>query len=281
MRGDLKYGLGWQALWLIVTHKEVMNMQDKQRSLAGKMAIVTGAASGIGAGIARLLAAHGCRVVIADVDKVEGRRIAEEFDGNGYFCHLDVTSEDSWLALMSEVNRHWGAVDILVNNAGIGSAESIEEVSLDVWHQILAVNTTGVFLGCRCAIQSMKNSGGGSIINISSALGLRPLSSTPAYGASKAAVVNLTKTTALQCAEKGYQIRCNAINPGFIMTPLLENAMAAAEDPDALLKGYSDLHPMGCVGSIDDVAQAALFLAGDESQFITGIALPVDGGMTI
>ncbi|MDE0840675.1 MAG: glucose 1-dehydrogenase [Porticoccaceae bacterium] len=256
-------------------------MQDIQRAMAGKMAIVTGAASGIGAGIARLLAAHGCRVVVADVDHVGGRRTAEELGNKGYYCHLDVTSEDSWQALVSEVSGHWGAFDILVNNAGIGSAESIEEVSIDVWQQILAVNATGVFLGCRCAIQSMKETGGGSIINISSALGLRPLSSTPAYGASKAAVVNLTKTTALQCAEKGYQIRCNAINPGFIMTPLLENAMAAAEDPDALLKGYSDLHPVGCVGTINDVAQAALFLAGDESQFITGIALPVDGGMTI
>ena len=251
-------------------NREGVTMHSTEQSLAGKIAIVTGAASGIGAGIAGLFAVHGCRVVIADIDKVAGQITAQELSEKGLFCHLDVTSEESWRQLMARVNEHWGALDILVNNAGIGSAESIE-----------AVNTTGVFLGCRSAIQSMKHSGGGSIINISSALGLRPLSSTPAYGASKAAVVNLTKSTALHCAEKGYQIRCNAINPGFIRTPLLENALAVAEDPDALLKGYSDLHPMGSIGSIDDVAQAALFLAADGSRFITGIAMPVDGGMTI
>ena len=262
-------------------NREGVTMHSTEQSLAGKIAIVTGAASGIGAGIAGLFAVHGCRVVIADIDKVAGQTTAQELGENGLFCHLDVTSEESWRQLMARVNEHWGALDILVNNAGIGSAESIEDVEIALWQQILAVNTTGVFLGCRSAIQSMKHSGGGSIINISSALGLRPLSSTPAYGASKAAVVNLTKSTALQCAEKGYQIRCNAINPGFIRTPLLENALAVAEDPDALLKGYSDLHPMGSIGSIEDVAQAALFLAADGSRFITGIAMPVDGGMTI
>ena len=249
--------------------------------LEGKLAIVSGAASGIGLGIAESFIDKGCRVVIADIDKKRGSEHAKNLGERAHYCQLDVTQESSWESLFEYVEARWGSIDALVNNAGIGSAESIEDVSIEVWHEIIAINATGVFLGCRRAIRSMKNASGGSIINISSALGLRPLSSTPAYGASKAAVVNLTKTTALHCAEQGYKIRCNSINPGFIRTPLLENALEVAEDPEGMLKGYSDLHPMGHIGSISDVASAAVFLASDDAKFITGIALPVDGGMTI
>ena len=257
-------------------------MRAVSTTLENRVAVVSGAASGIGSGIAELFVESGCCVVIADIDQTAGSELASRLGHLAHYSYLDVKEEASWTALFDLVKKNWGDIDILVNNAGIGSAESIEDVSMDVWHEIIAINATGVFLGCRVAIQFMKESGvRGSIINISSALGLRPLSSTPAYGASKAAVVNLTKSTALHCAENGYSIRCNAINPGFIRTPLLDNALDVAEDPDGMLKGYSDLHPVGHIGDIQDVARAALFLAGDHSKFVTGISMPVDGGMTI
>ncbi len=257
-------------------------MKVASTTLENKVAIVSGGASGIGAGIAKLFVDSGCCVIIADIDETAGSDLASQLGDLAQYSYLDVKEESSWATLFDKAKQKWGDIDILVNNAGIGSAESIEDVSMDVWHEIIAINATGVFLGCRVAIRHMKESGvKGSIINISSALGLRPLSSTPAYGASKAAVVNLTKSTALHCAENGYDIRCNAINPGFIRTPLLDNALDVAEDPAGMLKGYSDLHPVGYIGDIQDVASAALFLAGDNSKFVTGISMPVDGGMTI
>ena len=257
-------------------------MRAVSTTLENKVAIVSGAASGIGSGIAELFVESGCCVVIADIDEAAGSELASRLGHLAHYLPLDVKDESSWTNVFDLAKKNWGDIDILVNNAGIGSAESIEDVSMDVWHEIIAINTTGVFLGCRTAIQSMKESGvGGSIINISSALGLKPLSSTPAYGASKAAVVNLTKSTALHCAESGYNIRCNAINPGFIRTPLLDKALDVARDPDGMLQGYRDLHPLGCIGDIQDVARAALFLAGNDAKFVTGISLPVDGGMTI
>ena len=252
--------------------------------LANKVALVTGGASGLGKAIAERLAAEGARVVISDVDRIAG--VAAAAGGNLIFLQQDVCDEKRWIQVIDEVKQHLGRLDILVNNAGIlGPMDAISPVdtSLDVWRRIFAVNVEGVFLGCRTAIPAMAAVGGGSIVNISSIAGLRATPYATAYGASKAAVRQLTKSVAQHCAEKKLNIRCNSVHPGDVRTPLWDKGaeeMAKLRQvplEEIIEEGRTD-SPMGEFTRPEDIAAAVAFLASDEARHITGTKLIVDGG---
>jgi len=242
-----------------------------------RVALVTGAASrsGIGRAIATLFAAEGATVALTDTDAAGGKQAADEIGGDSIFIEHDVRDESSWeTALLGVVDR-FGRLDILVNNAGITGAQpsqNIETVNLESWRQVQAVNVEGVVLGCKFGIQRMKDKGG-SIINISSMAALIGTPSLPAYGASKAAVRQLTQTVALHCARNGYNIRCNSIHPGVIRTQILEGAFS-----DEAMARLLNSIPMGELGLPSDIASAALYLASDDSRYVTGTRLLVDGG---
>jgi NAD(P)-dependent dehydrogenase (short-subunit alcohol dehydrogenase family) len=237
------------------------------RRLAGKVALVTGAARGIGRATAELFAAHGATVLAADV--------LDGFEHDAVAWHrLDVTDAEAWAAVGDDIAERHGRLDVLVNNAGVvGAYEPIDEISLDAWHRVVAINQTGTFLGMRTAIALMRRAGGGSIVNVSSMWGIIGASGVAAYQASKGAVRTMTKNAALTYASEG--IRANSIHPGIIDTPLVRGQDAA------LTQRLVDDVPLGRIGTADDVANAALFLAGDESSYVTGLELIVDGGYTI
>lgn len=250
--------------------------------VAGKVALITGGASGLGQATGKILAAHGARVVITDIQEGAGARAAAAISHDALFLQQDVTREADWQRVMSRIIEQYGKLDILVNNAGLLHLASIEDTSLEDWHRIHAVNSDGVFLGCKYGVATMKGTTqGGSIINISSGAGLRPISLVPAYGASKSVVWSLTRTTALHCAESGYPIRCNSIHPGVIRTPMMENTVPQGEDVEAAMAAYAEGHPMKKLVTVEDVALSILYLASDESAIVTGVALPVDGGYNI
>lgn len=245
--------------------------------LDGKVAFISGGARGMGAAEARLFAKEGAKVVIGDVLDDDGRRVEAEIHATGGACvfvHLDVTSEANWQEAIAAATSRFGALHVLVNNAGISVVSSlVEETSEADWDRVMDVNTKGVFLGTKVAIPEMRNSGGGSIINISSQYGLvGAIDSTPQYQASKGAVRTLTKLTALQYAKEG--IRVNSVHPGPIATPMNERRRS---DPDAYQSMLSRV-PLGRFGQPDDVGYAVLYLASDESRFVTGSELVVDGG---
>ena len=243
-----------------------------------KVAIVTGAASGIGRGCAELLAREGARVVITDVQEELGRETAKAIGGDAVFVRHDVTSEASWREVIDAALARFGRLDVLVNNAGIIIVVDIEETTVEQWRKIMTVNAEGVFLGCKHAIPAMRRSGGGSIINISSAAGIVGTPAFPAYSASKGAVRLLTKSVAAHCRDKGDAIRCNSIHPGGVDTPLLRAIGGRRGLPD--LDGLAA--PGGAVGygTPADIGHLAVYLASDESRFMTGAELAIDGGLT-
>jgi 3alpha(or 20beta)-hydroxysteroid dehydrogenase len=226
--------------------------------LTGKVALVTGAAGGIGLATAELFAAEGAAVVATDVRT------------GGELVPLDVSSEEDWRRVVTETERRHGRLDILVNNAGIGAAEGIVESSLESWNHVIAVAQTGVFLGMREAIPVMRRGGGGSIVNLSSIWGVTAVPGLAAYHAAKGAVRTLTKNAAVSYAQDG--IRVNSVHPGFVDTP-----MTRANDPqiNAVIIAAA---PLARAGRPSEIAHACLFLASDESSFVTGVELPVDGG---
>ena len=246
--------------------------------LAGKVALISGAARGMGAAEARLFAREGARVVLADVLEAEGKTVADEITAKGgaaVFVRLDVTREAEWARVVDLAVERFGALHVLVNNAGIGGASRVEETSEELWDRVMAVNAKGVFLGTKAAIPALRRAGGGSIVNISSQLGLVGMDdSSPQYTASKGAVRLLTKTTALQYARDG--IRANSVHPGPVVTPMTERRRA---DPATYQRMLSRI-PLGRYGEADDVAYAVLYLASDESSFVTGSELVIDGGWT-
>lgn len=244
--------------------------------LDGKVAVITGAASGIGRAIAELFAHEGARVLLTDLDAAAAASaMAALSSGPHLSCALDVTDEPSWQAALDHAIDTWGRIDILVNNAGIPSATSLEDTSLADWRRVIAINLDGTFLGCKHAVLRMKLRGGGSIVNVSSVGALKASTIGPAYGAAKAGVWNLTRTVALYCARSGYGIRCNSLHPGLTLTPMMEQV--SSETLDRLRSGI----PLQTLGEPLDMAQAALYLASDEARYTTGTALVVDGGYSL
>ncbi|MDP6343969.1 MAG: glucose 1-dehydrogenase [Alphaproteobacteria bacterium] len=248
-----------------------------------KIAIVTGGATGIGRATARRLAEEGALVTITDRNVEAGQAVAAELPGNAAFIAQDVRLEDDWKALMAAVTERHGRLDILVNNAGIlatGPSQDLEATDLEQWRAVQAVNAEGVFLGCHHGIGAMK-AGGGSIINLSSIAGLIGTPHLAAYGASKGAVRQLSKSVAVYCGRKGYGIRCNSVHPGIIRTDMGDQVMGlGGGDPQANWESRIGLVPLGEAGEAVDVANCILFLASDEARHVTGAELVVDGGMT-
>ena len=246
--------------------------------LAGKVALISGGARGMGAAEAHLFTREGARVVIGDVLDDEGRAVEAAVKSKGgecVFVHLDVTREDSWQQAVALATKRFGKLDVLVNNAGIGGAGRLEDTTVEEWDRVMEVNAKGVFLGTKAAIPAMRRAGGGSIVNISSQLGLVGMERSSAwYQASKGAVATLTKHTAVQYARE--RIRCNSVHPGPVVTPMTE---ARRHDPGHYEYMVSRI-PLGRYGEPDEVAYGVLYLASDEAAFVTGSELVIDGGWT-
>jgi 3(or 17)beta-hydroxysteroid dehydrogenase len=241
--------------------------------LAGKVALISGAASGMGAATARIFAREGAKVVIADLLAEQGKQVAESLGSAAHFVSLDVTNEDSWAAAVAATIAHFGKLDVLVNNAGISGSAEEDLYSTEAWHRIMTVNATGVFLGVKYAIPAMIANGGGSIVNLSSIAGIIGSEGIHmAYNASKGAVRLMTKSTAVQHAKDN--IRANSVHPG-VMPPMVTSGRTA--DP-AVRAARMGVIPMRRPGESDEVANAVLFLASDEASYITGSEVLVDGG---
>lgn len=252
----------------------------------GKVALVTGGRRGLGKAIAIMLAKEGANVAITD-RKEDGAddvlREIKEAGGEGMFLLQDVREEKDWMRVINETISRFGKLDILVNNAGVGAGKNIEDVTLDEWKWVMSINLDGVFLGTQKAIKAMKKTGGGSIINMSSIEGIVGDARMAAYDTSKGGLRTLSKSAALHCAKRGYNIRINTVHPGFIDTAMVRGFLKAqAKDGDvaAARKALEALHPIGHLGEPDDVAYAVLYLASEESKFATGSELTVDGGYT-
>lgn len=261
------------------------------KRLPGKVAIVSGGASGIGAETARTFALHGANVVLCDMQDDLGEKVAHEIRDNGgvaVYRRLDVTQEDQWIALVAEAERLYGKVDILGNIAGISgrpatmtvqasgvmTGTGLAEQTLENWNRIMEVNATGVFLGTKSVIPAMQRAGGGSIINISSICGIVGSFANAAYHASKGAVRIFSKSAALQYAKD--QIRVNSVHPGFVDTPMARPGLLGNESGKARM----DATPLGRFGKPSDIALGCLYLASDDAAWVTGSELVIDGGMT-
>ena len=246
--------------------------------LDGKVALISGGARGQGAAEGVMFAREGARVVLGDILDDERRKVEAqiaEAGGDATYVHLDVTSESDWQKAVQTAVDAYGKLDVLVNNAGISVRKSIEEATVEDWDRTMDVNSKGVFLGTKHAIPAMRRAGGGSIINISSTAGLVGGFGSAAYIASKGAVRLFTKATAIQYA--GDRIRCNSVHPGPIDTPMLQETMAQ-ESYD--LEDRLNRVPLGRLGTVDDITYGVLYLASDESSYVTGSELVIDGGST-
>ena len=248
----------------------------------GKTALVTGASAGIGRAVALRLAEEGARLALSGLNEAAGRKVVAEIleaGGEAIYIRLDVTSEAAWRDALAALEESFGRLDILVNNAGITMSGKIEDTALEDWRRIMVVNVDGVFLGTKHAIPLMRKGGGGSIVNLSSVLGITGTPMISAYTASKAAVRLFTKCAALECAEDG--IRVNSIHPAFIHTPMMEGtAIRLHGDVETGKAEFGKFHPIGHVGEPLDIANGVLYLASDESAFTTGAELVIDGGYT-
>ena len=243
--------------------------------LDGKVALISGGSKGQGAAEAKLFAQEGAKVVLADILDDEGKKVEAEINetgGEAMYLHLDVTSEADWAAAVKAAVDNYGKLDILVNNAGILLRKGVEETSAEEWDRIQDVNSKGVFLGVKAAIPAMREAGGGAMENISSIAGLRGSTST-AYGASKGLVRLLTKSTAVQYGPEG--IRCNSVHPGIIETDMTEEMLDSAGRAQWLTRT-----PLRIIANAHDVALGVLYLASDESRYVTGSELVIDGGIT-
>lgn len=221
-------------------------------------------------------------MVLTDVDAA-GEAVADDIDGTGsrvHFLTQDVADEGEWSEVVNRTVAMFGRLDILVNNAGVASTSNVEDETLERWRWLQSINLDAVFLGTKAAIAAMKNSGGGSIVNLSSIEGLIGDPSLPAYNASKGGVRIFTKSSALHCAKAGYGIRVNSVHPGYIWTPMVQAVAAEGGDIDEGRAALTSLHPIGRLGTPEDIAYAILYLASDESAFVTGAELVVDGGYT-
>lgn len=243
----------------------------------GKLAVITGGASGIGAATARRIAAEGGRILVADLQEERGRALAAELGGGSGFHRLDVTDEAGWEALGDHIGRDHGRLDILVNGAGVSGFGTIEDTTLVTWRRAMDVNALGTFLGCRFAVRRMRD--GGAIVNLASCMARKVDPGQFAYSASKAAIVHMTRNVAVHCGRSGLRIRCNSVTPGAIDTPMLAEVGTMLGGQEPLRQAMAALHPIGRMGEADEVAAVIAFLASDEASFVTGAAYAVDGAI--
>ncbi len=255
----------------------------------GKIALVTGAASGIGRASARLLHAEGARVVLCDIERERGEEASAALGPGAAFVPLDTGESTDWEAAIAATRDRFGGLHVLVNAAGVylrGHEHNPESETLERWRAVQRVNAEGVFLGCRHAIPLIRESAddarGGSIVNLSSVAGMLASAHAVAYGASKAAVRQLTKSVAHHCARRGYPIRCNSIHPGIIDTPMGRYSMAGAgATPEEGRQRYLRATPLGRLGAPEDIGWAVVYLASEESRFMTGAEMVIDGGVSM
>ncbi|MBU2892774.1 SDR family oxidoreductase [Colwellia sp. D2M02] len=253
--------------------------------LLGKTIVITGAARGIGQATAALFAQNGATVIITDINDELGQQVAADIGDKAKYFHLDVAQEAHWEKLSAILIEEYGQIDGLVNNAGItGFFESEgphdpENLHLDSWHKVHRTNLDGVALGCKYGIQLMKSAVSASIVNISSRSGMVGIPGACAYASSKAAVRNHTKSVALYCAEQGYAIRCNSIHPGAILTPMWDAMLGEGAAREQAINQVAKDIPLQKMGEPNDVAYAALYLISNESNYVTGIELNIDGGI--
>ena len=254
--------------------------------VAGKKALVTGAAQGLGAAQAMMLAREGAQVLLADINAAGAAAQAAAINqamgaDTAFSIKLDVTQEQEWIAAVEAAHEQMQGLSVLVNNAGIGVRGNIETCTLADWHRGFAVNVDSVFLGCQKALPLMKDSQPGSIINISSIAGLIASDTMPGYNASKAAVWMLSKSVALYCAKMGWDIRSNSVHPTFIDTPILDGmVVSTGKSKEVIMEKLARQIPLKRVGQPDDIANGVLYLASDESRFMTGAELKLDGGIS-
>ena len=262
--------------------------------LDGKVAFLSGAARGIGAETAKLMASVGAKVALGDMLDERGRQTAKEIEaagGQALYVSLDVTQEASWAAAMDATVKKFGGLNILVNNAGIFNGKGVEDATMDEWHRLVAVNLTGVVLGTRAALPHLKKSGaanpqGAAIVNLASIAGLVGSQLDPLYSLTKGGVTLFTKSTALEFGRKGYKIRVNSIHPGLIETDMgqqtfvMRAKQVGTNDTEKAREATLALHPIGRLGVANDIAKGIVFLASDDSSFMTGAGLVVDGGWT-
>jgi NAD(P)-dependent dehydrogenase (short-subunit alcohol dehydrogenase family) len=251
--------------------------------VAGKMALVTGAAQGLGLAIAEALAEEGAAVALTDINEKGVREataaLDERFPGRAHAFAHDVTDEAAWQDVLARAHDAMGGLNILVNNAGIGGDGTVEQTSLEHWRKVHAVDLDSVFFGCKHALALMRDHAPGAIVNVSSIAGIIAAHNMAAYNSAKAAVWMLTKSVALHCAKQRMNIRCNSIHPTFIKTPILEPLVQRLGREEAYAKLARQV-PLGHLGEPRDVAMAVLFLASDEARFITGAELKIDGGIS-
>ena len=256
--------------------------------LEGRVALITGGARGIGAATARRLASEGAKVMIGDLLDEPGRRVAAEVGGE--YLHLDVTREADWQAACAAAQARFGGLDILVNNAAIVLPATLEETVVEDWRRMHTVNVEGVFLGAKACLPALVQrgprwKGGAAIVNLSSIAGLVGSSRMPAYSASKGAVLLLTKSLALECGQKGYRVRVNAVHPGVVDSDMgqvvvdIVKARQAESEAEARARLVAQ-HPIGRLGQPEDIAAGVAYLVSDDAAFVTGASLVVDGGYT-
>ena len=256
----------------------------------GRVICITGASKGIGRQAALSFASEGGRIVATDIETEAGNKLVTEIKaagGQARFIEHDVTSEDAWKQVIDSINKNEGQLDVLINNAGIGMTGLAHEMDLSLWRKMMAVNVDGVFLGVKHALPLMRSAGKGNIINVSSIAGLRSTANFSCYCATKAAVRSFTKSVALECAEARDGIRVNSIHPGIISTAIWDTLIGTSEGADsnmprdATLEGMTaEAVPVGRTGSIQEIVNGMLFLASDESSYMTGAELVIDGGVT-
>ena len=248
--------------------------------LKGKAAYITGGASGLGRAMAEAFAAEGARVAVADINRDGGEEAARRIGAAAIFLPHDVTSEEQWIANLAAAASAFGHLDTLVNNAGIGTRGTVESTTLEEWRRIHAVNLEGPFLGCKHAIPLIAKAGGGAIINISSVAGLIGARDSAAYCASKGGVRLLTKSTAMHCAHRRNGVRCNSIHPVYTDTPMVGQMLAESRQPEKMLDAMKAMIPVGRLGTPQELAAMAVYLASDEAAFVTGAEFVFDGGYT-
>lgn len=253
----------------------------KTNTFAGRVALVTGGASGIGRAACLAFAAQGAKVVVADINEEGGGETVRRIGGDASFVRLDVADEAQWRDCIALTLSTWGKLSVLANVAGIGTGGDFEDLELETWNRLFAVNSTGAFLGCKHAVRAMKTNGEDSaIVNVASIAAITAAPDIIAYCASKSAVRMLTRGVGLHCAGKGYKIRCNSINPTYVDSEMLDPIAALYGDREAMVVAMSKLVPLGRLAKPEDIADAILFLASEASAMITASELNVDGGQT-